>query len=98
MTVASPTRAVLDAFASGDHSFHEIAARTGMSQDMVRSVVDQLVRMGLLKQESLSSGCPTDGTGCGSCADSAAGGGSCATGPADSRGPVLFQLTVPPRR
>ncbi|MGO4956058.1 FeoC-like transcriptional regulator [Luteococcus sp. Sow4_B9] len=91
--MSGPLSAVLAAFEGGASSLDEVAARTGLSDDVVRTSVDHLRRMGRIEARELSMGCPSGG--CGSCAsgtvDGAAGCGS--TGPAQTRrGPVLVQL------
>ncbi|HET8601976.1 MAG TPA: FeoC-like transcriptional regulator [Segeticoccus sp.] len=96
---ASPSRAVLDAFAAGATSVDQVAGRTGLSADVVRTAVDQLVRLGRMDAKELTVGCP-DG-GCGSCASGTADGGAgCgASGPSMRRsGPVLVSLAVRPPR
>lgn len=84
----SPSRAVLAAFADGETSMAGIAARTGLPADLVPVVVDELVRLGLIERQTLSSGCPTSG-GCGGCASATATGSACGS---RGRGPVLLRL------
>lgn len=86
----SPSRAVLDAFAAGETSLNGIAVRTGLPADLVAVVVDELVRMGMVRREVLGSGCPSSG-GCGGCVSASASGASCGV---PGRGPVLLSLPV----
>lgn len=87
---ASPSRAVLAAFAAGETSLAGIAARTGLPADLVAVVVDELVRLGMLGREVLGSGCPASG-GCGGCASASPTGAACGS---RGRGPVLLTLRV----
>lgn len=86
---ASPSRLVLDAFAAGETSLAGVAARTGLPSDLVALIVDELVRLGLLQREALSSGCPQTG-GCGGCPSST----PCPSGAAGGRGPVLVTVRL----
>ena len=96
MTTAStggPLSAVLEAFGSGSRSLAEVAARSGLSSEVVRAAVDHLVRMGRLDAKELALGCPSGG--CGSCASGTPqGAGGCgASGPSGRRsGPVLVTI------
>jgi hypothetical protein len=94
---AGPLRAVLAAFERGVASLDEVARATGLPRELVDASVDHLVRMGRIRAEELSVGCP-DG-GCGSCASGAGESAGCgAAGPSAARsGPVLVALTVRPR-
>lgn len=74
-----PLRAVLEAVQSGALTSNEIANRTGLSMDMIRTSLDQLVRMDYLSEEALATACPP--TGCGGCSSASADSGTCATGP-----------------
>ncbi|GAB2465791.1 hypothetical protein GCM10027265_13990 [Jatrophihabitans fulvus] len=90
-------RAVLDAFAGGAASRHDVCARTGLSRDVVDAAIEHLVRMGRLEARELTVGCP-DG-GCGSCAPGHGSSPGCgASAPSSGRtGPVLVTLS-PTRR
>lgn len=72
-----PLRAVLAEVDGGALTLTEIAGRTGLSMDMVRTSLEQLVRMGLLSTEAMTAACPP--AGCGSCAVSPTA--TCSTGP-----------------
>ncbi|HET7762005.1 MAG TPA: FeoC-like transcriptional regulator [Phycicoccus sp.] len=88
-----PLSAVLEAFGSGAGSLAEVAARSGLSPEVVRAAVDHLVRMGRLEAKELALGCPTGG--CGSCASGTPQGaaGCGAPGPSGRRsGPVLVTI------
>lgn len=89
-----PLHAVLDAVRSGAGTLDAVAARTGLSRDVVDGAVNHLVRVGRLSAETLSFGCP--GSGCGSCVLGAAGGSACGTGEASGRGrgPVLVTISA----
>ncbi len=98
---SGPLSSVLAAFHSGCSTVSEIATRTSLSEDMVRTAIDHLVRSGNVTASSLASGCPTGG--CGSCAsgkstdDHPSRPGCGAAGPSASRqGPVLVALTLTP--
>ena len=94
-----PLTAVLTAFEAGVGSLDEVAARTGLSRDVVDGAVGHLVRMGRLEQHELTVGCPT--AGCGTCAsgasDGSAGCGSPGPSPA-RRGAVPVSIGLPQRR
>ena len=47
--------------------------------DMIRTSLDQLVRMGYLSAEAMATACPP--SGCGSCGSASAQTGTCSTGP-----------------
>jgi FeoC like transcriptional regulator len=87
-TAASPMRAVLAEFQGGSTSLAQVAAHTGLDLDLVRSIVDQLVRMRLVSSQPLVAGCPGDG--CGGCANVAADGSPCGSG--RETGPVMLRL------
>lgn len=95
---ATPLRAVLDAFAAGARSRHDVCARTGLSRDTVDAAIGHLVRMGRLEATELSVGCP-DG-GCGSCAAGHGESPGCgaSTASAGRRGPVLVSLSLSSQR
>lgn len=76
---AGPLRAVLDAVQSGALTSNEIHRSTGLSMDMIRTSLDQLVRMGYLSAEAMATACPP--SGCGSCGSATAQTGTCPTGP-----------------
>jgi hypothetical protein len=84
-----PLRQVLTAVDDGALTFDEMARVTGLSQDMITAALDQLLRMGHLRAESLNTGCPP--AGCRSCGSAGADSGTC------SAGPVLVGLS-PARR
>lgn len=94
-TTDSPLRAVLESFEAGATSIAGIARETGLSLDLVRAVVDQLIRMGKLRATAMSYGCPIDSSDCGGCASASAMGAACDSGPNHSRGPVLIELSNP---
>jgi hypothetical protein len=56
---------VLREFTRGAATTDEIARTTGLHRELVALALDQLVTLGLVTRESMSSGCP-DG-GCGGC-------------------------------
>jgi hypothetical protein len=86
----SPLRAVLAELTAGAPSLDEVARRTGLDRDVVRAAVDQLVRLGRVRADTLSTSCPD--TGCGGCAASSCGSRGA---PAPSgRRPVLVSLSV----
>lgn len=91
---ASPLRAVLESFQNGAATVSGIARDTGLSVDLVQAVMDQLIRMGELRATSMSYGCPTGGSSCGSCSLTSEEGSSCASGPGSARGPVLIELNT----
>lgn len=63
---SGPLRAVLDAVEAGALTVLEIRDRTGLSDDMVRTALEQLQRLGKLSAEQVAVGCPP--AGCGGCA------------------------------
>lgn len=89
---ARPLHSTLEALQSGAGSVGDVAARTGLSPDVVSAAIDHLVRLGRLSVETLSFGCP--GGGCGTCASGSSGAPGCgAAGPSDRRrGPVLVTI------
>jgi hypothetical protein len=72
-----PLSLLLDAVASGCRTLPALAARTGLTIDVVRAGLDHLVRSGRLEARGLTAGCPAGG--CGGCAV-ARGGGGCGLG------------------
>ena len=56
---------ILREFTRGAVTTDEIARTTGLDRELVAVALDQLVALGLVTRESMSSGCP-DG-GCGGC-------------------------------
>jgi hypothetical protein len=74
-----PLSAVLEAVDAGALTSTEIAGRTGLSMDMIRASLEQLVRMHYLTSEALATACPP--SGCGGCSSASAATGTCATGP-----------------
>lgn len=93
--MSGPLTQILAAFQAGATSLAEVAARTGLADDLVRAGVDHLVRTGRLEAKELAQGCP--GGGCGSCASGTPTGtaGCGAAGPNPHRGgPVLVALSV----
>jgi hypothetical protein len=84
-------REVLDAFAAGATSTHDIGLRTGLDRELVGIAVDQLVALGLLTRDSVGGGCPDGGcTGCG-----APTGNGCST-PGPGGGLVTLSLSRRP--
>lgn len=83
---AGPLRQVLSAVEGGALTSNDIQGATGLSMDMIRTSLEQLVRMGRLSAESLATGCPP--SGCGSCGSASAQTGTC------SAGPVLVGLSL----
>jgi hypothetical protein len=74
-----PLRAVLGAVEGGALTSADIQRTTGLSMDMIRTSLEQLVRMGYLSAEAMATACPP--TGCGSCGSATPQTGTCATGP-----------------
>lgn len=96
--MSAPLSAVLDAFHAGARSLSEISQRTGLDAEVVQAAVEHLTRTGRLVAKQLAAGCPSGG--CTSCASGQPDGkpGCGASGPSPRRsGPVLVQLTLPPR-
>lgn len=92
--MSSPLRAVLGAFEAGAGSRADIARVTGLRSDVVDAAVEHLVRLGKVRAEELSTGCPSGGCGsCGLGVDGAPGCGAQAPSPRRS-GPVLLQLSL----
>ena len=89
---ASPVRAVLASFDQGTTSVAGIAQDTGLSVDLVRAVLDQLIRMGKLQVTKLTAGCPVDAASCGGCVSAAPDGSGCGLGPAESGSPMIIEL------
>ena len=85
VTVA-PLSAVLTAIRDGARSLAEVAKATGLDHDMVRTLVDHLVRTRRLIVRELAAGCSSGS--CGECAVSQ----GCGSGP----GLALRQLVVAP--
>ncbi|RRD45620.1 hypothetical protein EII42_10855 [Tessaracoccus sp. OH4464_COT-324] len=79
--------------AQGAGTRMEIAARTGLSGDVVDAALEHLQRMGRIVSEQLSSGCPDEG--CGTC-PSGKSDGSAGCGSSGARGPVLLRLSQRP--
>ena len=93
--MSGPLSSVLAAFEAGASSLADIAARTGLTADVVQASVDHLLRLGRLRASELAVGCPA--SGCGSCASASAEGtpGCGAAAPsAGRRGPVLVALSL----
>lgn len=63
---AGPLRAVLNAVEGGALTVLEIRDQTGLSDEMVRTSLEQLQRMGRLAAQEVAVGCPP--AGCGGCA------------------------------
>lgn len=81
---------VLREFSRGAATTDEIARATGMDRELVAVALDQLVSLGLVTRDSMSSGCPD--SGCGGCA--APGGPACASGGSvPRRGVVTLALS-----
>lgn len=85
--MSGPLTRVLAAFADGAGTLRDVAAVTGLAPDVVAASVDHLVRLGRLRAEEVSAGCPTGG--CGTCPVAAAG---CAS--ASGRRGALTALTL----
>lgn len=64
--MTAPVTAVLTELRSGVSSVPDLAARTGLAPDLVRAVVDRLVRTGQVARWQPPSGCST--SGCSDCA------------------------------
>lgn len=77
--MSRPLSSVLDAVDGGAVTVAEVVDRTGMPEDTVRAALEMLTRMGRVRHETLTSGCPE--TGCGTCAVA----GSCGTSPVPLR-------------
>jgi len=92
----SPFNLVLTALEQGANSHRELAARTGMSEDLVGAIVDHLQRAGMLTRDELAFGCPP--SGCGGCSSAAENGSGCDAGISDqgARRPVLIVLSPTP--
>lgn len=86
MTVG-PLRKVSDAIDAGAVTVTEIGRTTGLSSDLVRAALDHLLRMGALRAEELTAGCPP--SGCTTCASAAPATGTCGSGQ------VLITLSRP---
>ncbi len=97
---SSPVARVLAAITDGADSRKSIAAAAGLSEDLTSAIVDQLVRLGRLKRESLPLGCPP--SGCGDCPTaSAADSGQCSlrfrgTAPRIERSGLVVLSVEPP--
>lgn len=95
---ASPLRAVLTAMRAGTGTVDGVARATGLSGQVVRAAMDQLVRLGRVEASPLTTGCPADG--CGTCPsgvaaeDEAATAPGCGSGPRTRSGPVAIALRV----
>ncbi len=70
----------------------EVGRMTGLRADVVDAAVEHLRRMGRLRADPVTTGCP-DG-GCGTCASGSGGAPGCGTG---RSGPVLVALSLPGR-
>ncbi len=66
--MSAPVTAVLAEIEAGVRAVPDLAARTGLSPDLVRAVVGRLVRSGRVTGWTPSSQCAP--TGCGECASS----------------------------
>ncbi len=84
---SSPLSALLAQVADGVPTVVEMARNTGLSDDVVRSGLAHLVRMGRLTETELPIGCPP--SGCGGCAAS----GSCGLAGLAS-GPRVVSLSL----
>jgi hypothetical protein len=69
---AGPLRAVLEAIDEGALTAHELRRATGLPYETIRTMLEQLQRMGRLTSEQVAFGCPPDG--CGTCAQSSSCG------------------------
>ncbi|MGJ3508538.1 FeoC-like transcriptional regulator [Enemella sp. A6] len=83
--MSGPLHQVLGALNSGCRSLAEVADRTGLAIDTVRTATDHLVRMGRIETRELAMGCSSGG--CSSCPSSS----GCGAGP--TGGPVLLTLS-----
>ncbi|HML50336.1 MAG TPA: FeoC-like transcriptional regulator [Propionicimonas sp.] len=72
---AGPLSAVLAELSAGTATVVEMSRHTGLTEGLIRTALDHLVRTGRVASQELPIGCPP--TGCGGC--SAAGGCSVAT-------------------
>lgn len=64
--VATPVTAILAQYEAGVRSVPDLAARTGLTPDLVRAVTERLVRAGRVKPLAISSACAP--IGCRDCA------------------------------
>lgn len=91
-TVAeSPVDLVLAALDGGATSRRSIARHADLSDDLASAVIDQLIRGGQLKSESLAFGCPPKG--CGDCGAASAARPACLSGGRGTDRPVLVILS-----
>lgn len=89
--IESPVDRVLAALDGGASSRRAIAADAGLSEDLASAIVDQLVRVGQLRREALSFGCPPKG--CGDCAAADPISAKCGTGRSHENQPTLVVLS-----
>ncbi len=78
---------VLREFTRGAATTDEIARATGLDRELVAVALDQLVTLGMVTRQSMSSGCP-DG-GCGGCPASTGQGCAATAVAAAPRGGVV---------
>lgn len=91
-TVAkSPVDRVLAALDGGATSRRSIAKHADLSDDLASAVIDQLIRAGQLKSESLAFGCPPKG--CGDCGAASPTRSGCLSGRRGTDRPVLVILS-----
>lgn len=69
---AGPLRAVLAAIDDGALTANEIHRSTALPYETIRTVLEQLQRMGRLSAEQVAVGCPP--SGCGTCSATASCG------------------------
>ncbi len=77
--MSGPLTSVLGAVDAGAVTVDEVIEHTLLSEDTVRAALEALERMGRVRAQTLTRGCPP--AGCGGCASSAVAGGGCAGGP-----------------
>lgn len=63
--MSGPLNLVIAEISAGTPTLVEIAQRTGLRFDVVRAVVDHLIRVGRISRTETSLGCPTGS--CGGC-------------------------------
>ena len=91
-TVAeSPVTRVLAALDGGATSRRSIVEKAGLSEDLASAIIDQLIRTGQLKTESLVFGCPPKG--CGDCGGAGPASSGCATSAPRADRPALVVLS-----
>lgn len=66
--MTAPVTAVLTQIEAGVRSVPDLVSRTGLTPDLVRAVIDRLIRAGRVQPLVISSACAP--TGCRDCASS----------------------------